>query len=357
MRVYQTNEIKNIALLGSAGSGKTTLAESMLFEAGVIKRRGSVEAKNTVSDYFPVELEYGYSVFPTVFHVEWNNKKLNIIDCPGSDDFVGGAITSLNVTDQAVILINGQYGPEVGTQNNFRYTEKLNKPVIFLVNQLDSDKCDFDNLIATMKDIYGSKCVQIQYPIETGPGFNALIDVLLMKKYSWKPEGGAPIIEDIPEEEMDKAMIQNWNDRVTGNDTVYILGDMFFRSTNAEGILKRLKGKKRLIVGNHDGSWMTKFDYARYFFSVDKFLETSDGKRSLTLCHYPMLSWKHAKRSYMIHGHIHNDTRADFWPLIAARENVLNAGVDINSFKPVTFDELLENNRHFKENSLAESYT
>ena len=205
MRVYQTNEIKNIALLGSAGSGKTTLAESMLFEAGIIKRRGSVEAKNTVSDYFPVELEYGYSVFPTVFHVEWNNKKLNIIDCPGSDDFVGGAITSLNVTDQAVILINGQYGPEVGTQNNFRYTEKLGKPVIFLVNQLDSDKCDFDNIVATMHEIYGSKCVQIQYPIETGSGFNALIDVLLMKKYSWKPEGGAPIIEDIPAEEMEKA--------------------------------------------------------------------------------------------------------------------------------------------------------
>ena len=206
MRVYQTNEIKNIALLGSAGSGKTTLAESMLYEAGIIKRRGSVEAKNTVSDYFPVEQEYGYSVFSTVFHVEWNNKKLNIIDCPGSDDFVGGAITALNVTDQAVILINGQYGPEVGTQNNFRYTEKLKKPVIFLVNQLDSDKCDFDAVVAQMKDIYGPKCVQIQYPIATGPGFNSLIDVLLMKKYSWKPEGGAPIIEDIPAEEMDKAM-------------------------------------------------------------------------------------------------------------------------------------------------------
>ena len=206
MRVYQTNEIKNIALLGSAGSGKTTLAESMLFEAGVIKRRGSVENKNTVSDYFPVELEYGYSVFPTVFHVEWNNKKLNIIDCPGSDDFVGGAITSLNVTDEAVILINGQYGPEVGTQNFFRYTEKLNKPVIFLINQLDSDKCDFDAIISTMRDIYGPKCVQIQYPLQTGAGFNALIDVLMMKKYSWKPEGGAPIIEDIPAEEMDKAM-------------------------------------------------------------------------------------------------------------------------------------------------------
>ena len=206
MRVYQTNEIKNIALVGSAGSGKTTLAESMLFEAGIIKRRGTVETKNTVSDYFPVEQEYGYSVFPTVFHAEWNNKKLNIIDCPGSDDFVGGTITALNVTDEAVILINGQYGPEVGTQNHFRYTEKLKKPVIFLINQLDSDKCDFDAIIASMQEIYGPKCVQIQYPISTGPGFNSLIDVLLMKKYSWKPEGGAPTIEDIPAEEMDKAM-------------------------------------------------------------------------------------------------------------------------------------------------------
>lgn len=206
MRVYQTNEIKNIALLGSAGSGKTTLAESMLYEAGIIKRRGTVEGKNTVSDYFPVELEYGYSVFPTVFHVEWNNKKLNIIDCPGSDDFIGGAITSMNVTDQALILINGQYGPEVGTQNIFRYTEKLKKPVIFLINQLDSEKCDFDNIVNQMKDIYGSKCVEIQYPIQTGPDFYELIDVLIMKKLSWGPDGGAPKVEDIPAEEEDKAM-------------------------------------------------------------------------------------------------------------------------------------------------------
>ena len=205
MKVYQTNEIKNIALLGSAGSGKTTLAEAMVYEAGIIKRRGTVEGKNTMSDYFPVEQEYGYSVFSTVFHVEWNNKKLNIIDCPGSDDFVGGAITALNVTDQAVILINGQYGPEVGTQNAFRYTDKLDKPVIFLVNQLDRENCDFDALLNNMKEIYGEKCVPVQYPIATGPGFNAVIDVLLMKKYSWKPEGGAPIIEEIPAEEMEKA--------------------------------------------------------------------------------------------------------------------------------------------------------
>ena len=205
MKVYQTNEIKNIALLGSSGSGKTTLVEAMLFESGVIKRRGSIAAKNTVSDYFPVEQEYGYSVFSTVLHVEWNNKKLNIIDCPGSDDFVGSTVTALNVTDTAIILLNGQYGVEVGTQNHFRYTEKLNKPVIFLVNQLDNEKCDYDNILEQLKEAYGSKVVPIQYPIATGPGFNALIDVLLMKKYSWKPEGGAPVIEDIPAEELEKA--------------------------------------------------------------------------------------------------------------------------------------------------------
>ena len=205
MKVYQTDEIKNIALLGNDGAGKTTLTEALLYESGVIKRRGRITQKNTVSDYFPVEQEYGYSVFSTVFHVEWNGKKLNIIDCPGSDDFVGAAITALNVTDTAILLLNGQYGPEVGTQNHFRYTEKLGKPVIFLVNQLDHEKCDYDHVLEQLKNIYGSKVVPVQYPLETGPNFHALIDVLLMKKYSWKPEGGEPIIEDIPEEEMEKA--------------------------------------------------------------------------------------------------------------------------------------------------------
>lgn len=206
MRVYQTNEIKNIALLGNDGSGKTTLTESLLYEAGIISRRGRITAKNTVSDYFPVEQEYGYSVFSTVYHVEWNNKKLNIIDCPGSDDFVGAAMTALNVTDTAVLLLNGQYGPEVGTQNHFRYTEKLKKPVIFLVNQLDSDKCDYHSVLEKLTEAYGPKVVPVQYPLNEGPGFNSLIDVLLMKKYSWGPDGGAPTIEDIPEEEKERAL-------------------------------------------------------------------------------------------------------------------------------------------------------
>ncbi len=205
MKVYNSKEIKNIALLGSKGSGKTTLAEAMLLECGVIKRRGTIEAGNTVCDYFPVEKEYGYSVFSTVFYAEFLNKKLNVIDCPGSDDFVGNAITALNVTDCGVILVDAQYGVEVGTQNIFRTTENVNKPVMFAVNQLDGEKADYENTIAQLRETFGPRVTPVQYPINAGPGFNAFIDVLLMKKYSWNPEGGAPTIEDIPAEEMDKA--------------------------------------------------------------------------------------------------------------------------------------------------------
>lgn len=206
MKVYHSNEIKNIALLGNDGSGKTTLTEALLFESGLIKRRGRITAKNTVSDYFPVEQDYGYSVFSTIFHTEWNGKKLNIIDCPGSDDFVGSAITALNVTDTAVLLLNGQYGPEVGTQNHFRYTEKLGKPVIFLVNQLDDEKCDYDVIVEQLQTIYGTKAIPVQYPVETGPGFNSLIDVLIMKKLTWGSDGGSPTVEDIPNDQKEKAL-------------------------------------------------------------------------------------------------------------------------------------------------------
>jgi len=205
MKVYQSNEIKNISLLGSSGSGKTTLAEAMLFESGVIKRRGTVNGQNTVSDYFPVEKEYGYSVFSTIIQTEWHEKKLNFIDCPGSDDFIGGVVTSLNVTDTALILLNTQYGVEVGTNNHFRYTEKFNKPVIFVTNHLDQEKADFDRTLEQLKENYGNKIVQIQYPITVGPQFNAVVDVLKMKMYQWKPEGGVPDVLEIPDTEIEKA--------------------------------------------------------------------------------------------------------------------------------------------------------
>lgn len=205
MKVYQSNEIKNISILGSSGSGKTTLVEAMLYESGVIKRRGSIAAQNTVSDYFPVEKDYGYSVFSTVIQTEWLEKKLNFIDCPGSDDFIGGVVTSLSVTDTALILLNAQYGVEVGTNNHFRYTDKLHKPVIFVVNQLDNDKADFDKTMEQLREFYGNKVVQIQYPVNVGLQFNAVVDVLKMKMYQWKPEGGVPEVLDIPDNEIEKA--------------------------------------------------------------------------------------------------------------------------------------------------------
>jgi len=205
MKVYQSNEIKNISLLGSSGSGKTTLVEAILLESGVIKRRGTVNGQNTVSDYFPVEKEYGYSVFSTIIQTEWHEKKLNFIDCPGSDDFIGGVVTSLNVTDTALILLNTQYGVEVGTNNHFRYTEKFNKPVIFVTNHLDQEKADFDRTLEQLKENYGNKIVQIQYPITVGPQFNAVVDILKMKMYRWKPEGGIPDVLEIPDNEIEKA--------------------------------------------------------------------------------------------------------------------------------------------------------
>ena len=204
MKAYKTNEIKNIAILGNDGAGKTTLTESILFEAGIISRRGKIATKNTASDYFPVEQEYGYSVFSSVFHAEANGKKLNFIDCPGADDFVGAAITALNVTDTALILI-GQSGVEVGTQNHFRYTEKLGKPVVFALNQPDDERFDYESLVEKTKAAFGPKVMPIQYPVATGPDFNAIIDVLTMKKYSWGAEGGTPKVEDIPADQVDRA--------------------------------------------------------------------------------------------------------------------------------------------------------
>jgi len=204
-KVYKANEIKNIALMGGSGSGKTTLMEAMLFESGVIKRRGTVEAQSTVCDYFPVEKEYGYSVFSTVCNLEFAGKKLNIIDCPGSDDFCGGAISALHVCDTAIITLTANGGVEVGTQNNFRLAENAKKPVVFLVNKCDHENANIDRTLEGLKDNFGNHVVVLQYPVNPGAGFNAAIDVLKRKMLVWKAEGGAPELKDIPAEEQAKA--------------------------------------------------------------------------------------------------------------------------------------------------------
>ena len=205
MKTYKPNEIKNIALVGSAGSGKTTLAEAMMYEGGVIPRRGSISAKNTSSDYRPVEQEYGSSVFPAVLYTEWKEHKLNFIDTPGADDFVGGVISALNVVDTGVMVINAVRGIEVGTEIISRHAKRLNKPLIFVINQVDHEKANFDHTVEQAKAAFGSKVVLVQYPVNPGIGFNRVIDVLKMEMYQWKPEGGKPDVLPIPKEEEEKA--------------------------------------------------------------------------------------------------------------------------------------------------------
>ena len=195
----------NIALVGSAGSGKTTLAEAMMYEGGVIPRRGSVSAKNTSSDYRPVEQEYGSSVFPAVLYTEWKDQKLNFIDTPGADDFVGGVISALNVADTAVMVVNAVKGVEVGTEIISRHVRNLNKPMIFVINQLDHEKANFEQTLEHAQASFGKKVVLVQYPVNQGLGFNQVVDVLKMEMYQWKPEGGKPDVLPIPESEKEKA--------------------------------------------------------------------------------------------------------------------------------------------------------
>ena len=205
MKVYNTNEIRNIVLIGGAKSGKTTLAEAMLFEGGVISRRGTVEDKNTVSDYRPIELERQNSVSSTILYTLCDNKKINIIDTPGFDDFCGEVISALYVGDTAVMVVNGQNGVEVGTEITWRYATRNNIPVIFVMNHLDQEHANFDETLRQMKAQFGKNVAVMQYPINQGSGFNTVIDLLKMKQIKYTAGGGKPEISDIPASEQGKA--------------------------------------------------------------------------------------------------------------------------------------------------------
>ena len=205
MKVYQTNEIRNIALIGGAKSGKTTLAEAMLFEGGVINRRGTVEDKNTVSDYRPIELERQNSVSASVLYTLCDNKKINIIDTPGFDDFCGEVISALRVADAAVMAVNAQNGVEVGTEITWRYASRAAKPVIFAINHLDQEHANFDETIRQLKQQFGKNITLMQYPVNAGSGFNSIIDLLKMKMYKFPSGGGKPEITDIPAGDKGKA--------------------------------------------------------------------------------------------------------------------------------------------------------
>lgn len=205
MKVYKTEEIRNITLIGNAGSGKTTLAEAMLFEGGVINRRGDVINKNTVSDYHLIEQEYGNSVFSSLLYTEVNGKKINILDTPGMDDFCGGVVSSLQVAGLALMVIDASTGIGAGTEAAFRHAEAADNKLIFVLNHLDNENANYDQDVDILKSKFGNKVTIVQYPVETGIGFNSIVDVLKMKMYKYGPDGGKPEIVDIPASEKERA--------------------------------------------------------------------------------------------------------------------------------------------------------
>ncbi len=249
MKIYDDKHIKNVVFVGAHNSGKTTLAETMLFEAGLINRRGTVEAKNTVSDYHDIEHEKGNSVFATPLHTEWRNYKINIIDTPGLDDFIGEVISSIKVADTVVTVLNGQYGVEVGTEIIWNYIDKYHKPTLFVINQIDHPNLNFDESFKTIKGLVGNNAVKIQYPLRVD-GAQCIIDVLKMKMYKFSAEGGKPQKLEIPDNQKDLAesLHNELVEKAAENDEE--LMELFFE----KGSLNEDELRKGIKAGmlNHD---------------------------------------------------------------------------------------------------------
>ncbi len=205
MKVYQTKEIRNVAIIGGNRVGKTTLAETIAFHGGIISRRGSVEDKNTISDYRELELERQQSIYATVMYAEYDGIKINMLDCPGFDDFIGETICSMRVADTALMVLNAQNGIDVGAEIQWRWTKKMGTPVVFVINQLDHEKAKYDEIIHELKHYFGGSVLPLQYPVNCGIGFDSIIDLLKMKLLKFPVGGGKMIVEDIPAGEQSKA--------------------------------------------------------------------------------------------------------------------------------------------------------
>lgn len=250
MSEFDTSHVKNIVLLGHAGSGKTTLAECMLFEAGIINRRGTISDGNTTGDYHELEKERGNSIFSKLLHTKWRGYKINILDTPGYDDFTGEVISALRVADTGVMLLNAVMGVEVGTDIIWDYTEKFKTPMIFAVNKLDEDSADFDKTVREAKSHFGNKVVVVQYPLQTGSGFHEIIDVLRMTMYKFNDEGGKPEKLPIPEGEKARAdeLHKELVEAVASNDET--LMEKYFEKGELDEDEMKTGLKKAMI--NHD---------------------------------------------------------------------------------------------------------
>lgn len=250
MPEFDTSHVKNIVLLGHAGTGKTTLAECMLFEAGLINRRGNIAESNTTGDYHELEQERGNSIFSKLLHAKWRGYKINILDTPGYDDFVGEVISALRVADTGIMLLNAMMGVEVGADIIWEYTEKFKTPMIFAVNKLDDDNADFDRTVREAKAHFGSKVVMVQYPYQTGVGFHEIIDVLRMTMYKFKDGGGKPEKLPIPDDEKAKAdeLHKELIEAIASNDET-LMEKYFEKGELDEDEMK--EGLKKAMI-NHD---------------------------------------------------------------------------------------------------------
>jgi elongation factor G len=250
MAEFDTSHVKNIVLLGHVGSGKTTLAECMLYEAGIINRRGTVAEQNTVADYHELEHERGNSVFSKLLHSKWRGYKINIIDTPGYDDFVGEVISALRVADTGVMLLNAAHGVEVGTDLMWEYTEEFKTPMIFAVNKLDDETADYDKTVSEAKAHFGSNITVVQYPRQQGAGFHEIIDVLRMVMYKFHDAGGKPDKLPIPDDEKARAeeLHKELIEAVAGNDET-LMEKYFEKGELDEDEIKA--GMKKAMI-NHD---------------------------------------------------------------------------------------------------------
>ena len=250
MAEFDTSHVKNIVLLGHAGSGKTTLAECMLFEAGLLTRRGTIEERNTIGDYHELEQERGNSIFSKLLHTKWRGYKINILDTPGYDDFVGEVVSALRVADTGVMLLNAVMGVEVGTDIIWQYTEQFKTPMIFAVNKLDDDNADFDRTVREAQHHFGNKVVIVQYPVQQGAGFHEIIDVLRMTMYKFRDTGGKPEKLPIPDAEKDRAeaLHRELVEAVASNDET-LMEKYFDKGELDEEEMK--EGMKKAMI-NHD---------------------------------------------------------------------------------------------------------
>jgi elongation factor G len=249
MKIFDDKHIKNVVFVGAHNSGKTSLSETMLFEAGLINRRGTIESHNTVSDYHEVEHDRQASVYATPLHTEWRNYKINIIDTPGLDDFIGEVISSIRVADTVLTVINGRQGVEVGTEIIWNYIDKYHKPTLFVVNQIDHPDTKFDDSFKGITSLVGNNAVKIQFPVKID-GAQCIIDVLKMKCYKFKAEGGKPEKLEIPKSHLEMAnhLHNELVEKAAENDDELL--ELFFE----KGTLNEAEMRKGIKAGmlNHD---------------------------------------------------------------------------------------------------------